>query len=143
MDKTRWSLVLVIWAAGLGAAAQYGKISVVFDRLPLLYPQAGQSISLSVSLVGILGILLGVVAGRFVASFGYRRSLVCCLWLGAAMSAVQALHLPFGLFLLTRLAEGLSHLGLVVAGPTLMAISTTGRARGVALTIWSTFFGVS
>ncbi|OIQ29518.1 MAG: hypothetical protein BM562_11255 [Alphaproteobacteria bacterium MedPE-SWcel] len=141
--RVNWGMVLLIWAAGLGAAAQYGKISVVFDRLPELYPGVGASIGWAVSLVGVLGIVFGVVAGLFVSAFGYRRTLVCCLWLGAAMSALQVLHLPFGLFLLTRVIEGISHLGVVVAGPTLMALLATGAARGVALTIWSTFFGVS
>ena len=52
-DDTRWGLVLVIWAAGLGAAAQYGKISVVFDRMGGLYPLAGGSIAFTVSLGGL------------------------------------------------------------------------------------------
>ena len=142
-DNTRWGLILVIWAAGLGAAAQYGKISIVFDRLGNLYPQAGDAISFSVSLVGVLGILLGVVAGMFVAAFGYRRTLVWALWIGATMSALQALHLPFSAFLLTRVVEGLSHLGLVVAGPTLIAQVSTSKTRSLAMTLWSTFFGVA
>ncbi|UWS01901.1 MFS transporter [Phaeobacter inhibens] len=141
--QTRWGVVMIIWAAGLGAAAQYGKISVIFDRLGLLYPGAGSSLSLTVTMVGVLGILLGVVAGGFVASFGYRRSLVWALWIGAAMSALQALHLPYGLFLATRLIEGLSHLGIVVAAPTLIPQICSPRHRGTALSIWSTFFGVS
>ncbi|CUH81682.1 Major Facilitator Superfamily protein [Tritonibacter multivorans] len=141
--KTLWGAVLAVWAAGLGAAAQYGKISVVFDRLPELYPEAGAGLSWTVSLAGVLGILLGVVAGLFVASFGFRRTLVWSLWLGAAMSLLQMLHLPFGLFLTTRLIEGLSHLGIVVAAPTLMAMLGTDDTRGLLLTIWSTFFGVS
>lgn len=141
--QTNWGAVIAVWAAGLGAAAQYGKISVVFDRLPELYPDAGAALSWTVSLAGVLGILLGVVAGLFVASFGFRRTLVWSLWLGAAMSLLQMLHLPFGLFLATRLIEGLSHLGIVVAAPTLMAILGTEDTRGLLLTIWSTFFGVS
>ncbi|KUP90865.1 major facilitator superfamily protein [Tritonibacter horizontis] len=136
-------MIALVWIAGLGAAAQYGKIGVVFDRLPELYPDVGAALGWTVSLVGVIGIVFGVVAGLFVAAFGYRRTLVCCLWLGAAMSALQVLALPFGLFLATRVVEGISHLGIVVAGPTLMAILATGPARGVALTIWSTFFGVS
>lgn len=140
---TRWGLILAVWAAGLGAAAQYGKISVAFEALGGLYPEAGAALSLSVSMAGVVGILLGVVAGLFVASFGYRRSLVWALWLGAAMSALQVLHLPYGLFLLTRAIEGLSHLGIVVAGPTLMALLANESQRGAALTVWSTFFGVS
>ncbi|MFS4579901.1 MFS transporter [Phaeobacter sp. C3_T13_0] len=141
--QTRWSVVMIIWAAGLGAAAQYGKISVIFDQLGLLYPGAGASLSLTVTMVGVLGILLGVVAGGFVASFGYRRSLVWALWIGAAMSALQALHLPYAVFLATRLVEGLSHLGIVVAAPTLIPQICSPRHRGTAMSIWSTFFGVS
>lgn len=142
-DDTRWGLILVIWAAGLGAAAQYGKISVVFDRMAELYPLAGGSIGFTVSLVGLLGILFGVVAGMFVAGFGYRRTLVWALWIGALMSALQAVHLPFPAFLATRVVEGLSHLGLVVAGPTLIAQVASDKSRGLAMTLWSTFFGVA
>ena len=142
-DNTRWGLILVIWAAGLGAAVQYGKISVVFDRVAELYPLAGGSIGFTVSLVGLLGILFGVVAGMFVAAFGYRRTLVWALWTGAAMSALQALHLPLSAFLATRVIEGLSHLGLVVAGPTLIAQISTEKTRGLAMTLWSTFFAVA
>lgn len=141
--KSRWGVILAVWAAGLGAAAQYGKVSVVFGQLGELYPDAGGALSLSVSMTGVMGILLGVAAGLFVAAFGYRRTLVWALWSGAAMSAVQALHLPYGLFLASRVVEGLSHLGIVVAGPTLMALLASSRQRGTALTLWSTFFGVA
>ncbi|MEP2717259.1 MFS transporter [Pseudophaeobacter sp.] len=140
---TRWPLILAIWAAGLGVAAQYGKISVIFDRMGALYPDAGAGVSFTVSLVGIVGIIFGVVAGLFVSSIGYRRSLIWSLWLGAAMSGLQALHPPFELFLLTRLIEGLSHLGVVVAGPTLIAALSSYKDRGLAMTLWSTFFGVA
>jgi MFS family permease len=143
VGKTRWGLIFAVWAAGLGAAAQYGKISVVFSRMGELYPAAGASIGFTVSLVGLLGILLGVIAGAFVASFGYRRTLVLALWTGAAMSALQALHLPFFLFLATRIIEGLSHLGMVVAAPTLIAQIASDKDRGTALTLWGTFFGVA
>ncbi|WP_264213702.1 MFS transporter [Leisingera thetidis] len=141
--NSRWGLILAVWAAGLGAAAQYGKISVIFGRMGELYPQAGGALGFSVSLVGTLGILLGVVAGLYVAAFGYRRTLVWALWAGAAMSALQALHLPFGLFLASRVAEGLSHLGIVVAGPVLIAQLSSDRGRGLAMTLWSTFFAVA
>jgi len=140
---TRWPLVIAIWAAGLGVAAQYGKISIIFDRMVELYPAAGGALSFTVSLVGIVGIVFGLVAGLFVSSIGFRRTMVWCLWIGAAMSALQALHLPFGLFLLTRLIEGISHLGVVVAGPTLIAALSSNRDRGLAMTLWSTFFGVA
>ncbi|MEM9551058.1 MAG: MFS transporter [Pseudomonadota bacterium] len=141
--RTAWGLVLALWAAGLGAAAQYGKISVIFDRMAALYPEAGTSIGFTVSLVGFLGLLLGVVAGACVAAFGYRRTIVAALWAGAAMSLFQALQPPFAAFLLSRVVEGLSHLGLVVAIPTLIAQISAERDRGLTLTLWGTFFGVA
>ncbi len=142
-DTTDWTLVLLIWAAGLGAAAQYGKISVVFDRLPEVYPDAGTALGFAVSLVGFLGILLGIVAGVLVARIGYRRALLSALIVGAAMSAVQALFPPLPLFLATRVVEGAAHLAIVVAAPTMIAQIAAPRDGGLALTLWGTFFGVA
>ncbi len=142
-ERTRWGVVLLIWCAGLGAAAQYGKVSVVFEQMAELFPGVGSAIGFTVSLVGFLGILLGIIAGMVVSAFGFRRTLVAALLSGAAMSALQGLDLPFWGFLATRVIEGLSHLGLVVAAPTLIAQISSPRHRGAALTLWSTFFAVA
>lgn len=141
--KTPWVEILLIWAAGLGAAAQYGKVSVVFDPLSTLYPEAGASVSLAVSVVGLCGILLGTVAGLLAARLGYRRVLILCLWVGAITGVMQGLHLPFWAFLISRAVEGASHLGIVVAGPTLIAALAGAQHRNLAMTLWGTFFGVS
>jgi MFS transporter, DHA1 family, inner membrane transport protein len=141
--KTNFLLVFLLWGAGLGAAAQYAKVSVVFSYLPSLYPSAGASIGLAVSLVGAVGIILGVVAGVLVSRLGYRRTLLAALWAGAAISALQALVPPFAAFLALRVAEGMSHLALVVALPTLIAQVSAPQHRGFTLTLWGTFFGVA
>lgn len=141
--RTNWFLVILIWLGGLGAAAQYGKVSVIFSEISTRYPEAGSSVGFAVSLVGFVGILLGVVAGMYVSAIGYRRVLVGSLWLGAGVSAVQALDLPFAFFLISRVIEGVSHLGVVVAGPTLIAQVSSDRMRGVTMSLWSTFFGVA
>ncbi len=47
-------LIIAIWAAGLGAAAQFGKISILFDDLVAIYGGAGR-IALMVSVVGWSG----------------------------------------------------------------------------------------
>ena len=136
-------MVWLLWAAGLGAAAQYGKISVVFDRLPTIYPDAGAQLGFAVSLVGFLGILFGVVAGVIVARAGFRRALLAGLLLGSIVSFVQASLPALPIFLATRILEGATHLAIVVAAPTLIAQICTDRSRGLALTLWGTFFGVS
>lgn len=142
-ETTSFLRVFALWAAGLGAAAQYGKMSVIFDLLPGLYPDAGPSLGFLVSLVGGVGILLGVVAGLVVARVRYRRALLSALWLGAAVSAFQALTPSFGWMLASRLVEGLSHLAIVVAAPTLIAQISAPKDRGFTLTLWGTFFGVA
>ncbi|WP_439110833.1 MFS transporter [Lentibacter sp.] len=141
--KTNFPLVFLLWGAGLGAAAQYAKVSVVFDSLPELYPEAGAALGLAVSLVGAVGLVLGVVAGILVARAGFRRTLLLALWGGAVLSALQALVPPFVAFLALRLLEGVSHLALVVALPTFIAQLSAPAHRGLTLTLWGTFFGVA
>ncbi|MEM6887131.1 MAG: MFS transporter [Pseudomonadota bacterium] len=143
MQKTSWGLVVGLWGAGLGAAAQYGKFSVTFDRLPQIYPDAGTALGLVVSLVGLTGIFLGVAAGLLVARFRYRRALLWALWVGAALSLFQATLPPMPWLLASRALEGLSHLAIVVATPTLIAQLCAPRDLGLALTLWGTFFGVA
>lgn len=136
-------LVLALWGAGLGSAAQYGKVSVVFDLLPQAYPAAGAGIGWIVSLVGLVGIFFGVVAGLVVARIRYRRALLWALWVGAGVSLLQALLPPLPWMLGLRVVEGASHLAIVVAAPTLIAQLCADKDRGLALTLWGTFFGVA
>lgn len=138
-----WPLILALWGAGLGAAMQYAKFSVIYDLLEGIYPQGGAALGWLVSAIGAVGIVLGVVAALLVARVRYRRALLGALWLGAGVSVLQALLPPLPVMLGLRLIEGVSHLALVVAAPTLIAQIATQRQRGLALTLWGTFFGVA
>jgi DHA1 family inner membrane transport protein len=143
MTKTPVGLILLLWGAGLGAAAQYAKVSVIFDQLPDVYPDAGAALGFAVSLVGFIGIIFGVVAGLLVARIRYWRALLWALWLGAVVSALQSFLPSFEWFLVLRGIEGLSHLAVVVAAPTLIAQLSAPQHRGLSLTLWGTFFGVA
>jgi len=138
-----WPLILALWGAGLGAAMQYAKISVIYDLLAASYPEGGAALGWLVSMVGGIGIVLGVVSALLVARIRYRRALLGALWLGAAVSLGQALLPPLPVMLALRTLEGVSHLAIVVAAPTLIAQIATDRQRGLALTLWGTFFGVA
>ncbi len=142
-QKTRFGVILGLWAAGLGAAAQFGKIAVSFSMLADVYGTTGAALGFVVSLVGLVGIIFGVTAGLIVAQVGYRRSLISALVLGALASAYQATLPPLALFLASRAVEGASHLAIVVAVPTLIAQLSAPRQRGLTLSLWSTFFGVA
>ncbi|MBL4645883.1 MAG: hypothetical protein JKY99_05435, partial [Rhizobiales bacterium] len=67
------ALILVLWTAGLGAAAQFAKISLIFPDLQNYYADAGSALGFMVSLLSFLGIVLGLFAGMLVARLGFRK----------------------------------------------------------------------
>jgi len=137
-------IILVLWGAGLGSAAQFGKVSILFDRIALHYAGAGQvTIGLIVSIVGLVGLIFGTTAGLLVQRLGYRRVLVWALGAGAVLSTVQAVFPPLPVMLALRAVEGLSHLAIVVAAPVMIAQTSSLRYQGLAMTLWSSFFAVS
>lgn len=136
--------VLAIWCAGLGAAAQFGKISVLFEVLSGQYQgYSAVAVGLIVSIVGIVGLIFGTTAGLIVARIGPRRAIVAALVMAAAMSALQSTGLSYPLLIASRVVEGVSHLAIVVVGPTVMATLANDRYRGLVMTLWSSFFGVA
>lgn len=137
-------LVFLLWCAGLGAAAQFGKISILFETLGATYGANGEvALGLVVSIVGMVGLIFGTTAGLLVARIGPRRAIVAALLAGAAMSALQSLMPAYPLMLASRIVEGASHLAIVVVGPTMIATLAPEARRPLAMTLWSSFFGVT
>ncbi|MGQ7846967.1 MFS transporter [Granulosicoccus sp. 3-233] len=136
-------LILLLWAAGLGAAGQFSKFSVILPEVAALYPERGASIGFLVSMVSFVGVVLGLSAGILLNRIGARQTLILSLLLGAAVSLFQSLLPAFSIMLGSRILEGLSHLGIVVAAPTLMSTLTSSRWQPLAMSLWGTFFGVS
>jgi DHA1 family inner membrane transport protein len=136
--------ILILWGAGLGAAAQFGKISILFDQISVHYAGAGTvTIGLIVSIVGFVGLIFGTTAGLLVQRLGYRHVLVWALVSGAILSALQATLPPLPVLLMLRAVEGFSHLAIVVAAPVMIAQTAPLRHQGLAMTLWSSFFAVS
>lgn len=59
------------------------------------------------------------------------------------MSALQSLMPAYPLMLASRIVEGASHLAIVVVGPTMIATLAPAHRRPLAMTLWSSFFGVT
>ena len=128
-------LILLLWASGLGAAAQFAKVGLILPELAAVYPEAGAAIGWLVSLISVMGMVLGLFAGLLAVRIGLKRLLVVSLLLGAVCSFAQALLPPFGWMLASRVVEGASHLGLVVTAPTLIALLAPPDWRGFAMTL--------
>ncbi len=141
-DPSPVLLILILWGAGLGASMQFAKVAVSFPALQTIYAGSDSALGLMLSSISLLGVFLGLLAGFMVASYGFRRMLLWALLLGAALSAGQSALPDLPIFLVSRLAEGASHLAIVVAAPTLMAVLAPEKWRDLAMTLWSAFFGV-
>ena len=144
--------IFAIWAAGLGAAAQFGKMSVAFPALEHVYSghsaagyaaHSAVAIGLLLSVVGMVGLVFGTTAGLIVARVGARRAMLAALVAGAALSALQSLTPPYAAMMLLRGLEGCSHLAIVVVGPTAIAAAAPPARQGAAMTLWSSFFGLT
>ncbi|MEL7214015.1 MAG: MFS transporter [Pseudomonadota bacterium] len=142
-QRTDWRLVILLWGAGLLAAAQFAKISLILPQVAAFFQSDLAAVAPIVSVVGIVGIIGGVMAGALVSRMGARRVILAALLGGGVLSLIQAIGLPYGVMLGLRMLEGVSHLALVVAAPTLMIRVSRARDQSVVMGLWATFFGVS
>jgi MFS transporter, AAHS family, 3-hydroxyphenylpropionic acid transporter len=141
--QTQWLEVIFLWLAGVSAAMQFAKLSVSYDAVMMHYQTGATLTGLTLSVVGIAGLIFGVFAGMIANRIGYLKVLVGALFLGGVLSFLQSLLPHFSLFLLTRLLEGFSQLGVVVAAPTLIAKLSAPQHRSLTMGLWGTFFGVA
>ncbi|MEL6958552.1 MAG: MFS transporter [Pseudomonadota bacterium] len=139
--RTPWGLIFLLWTVGLLAAGQFAKVSLTLGPLAAAYPDA--PVAFIVSAVAITGIALGAVAGSVVARIGARRAILIAVALSGVMSLVQALPLSFGLLLVSRAVEGVGHLLLVVALPTMIAALARPADKPLVMGLWGAFFGVA
>lgn len=137
-------IVMAVFCAGMGAAAQFGKISILFDDISMVYAGHGAvAMGWMVSIVGLVGLIFGVVAGVVIGPLGLRRAMVAALLIAALASVAQSVLPPYPVMMALRVVEGASHLAIVVAGPVLMARAATPGTLGLVMALWGSFFGLS
>lgn len=141
--QTDLLIIFLVWAAGLGAAAQFGKIAVALGAFRAAYPVSEVALGFLISCVGMVGLIFGVLGGILITRIGIRRAFVIGMLAAAALSALQAFMLPYPVMIALRVLEGASHLAIVIAGPILMARHSSDAARPAVMTLWSSFFGLS
>jgi MFS family permease len=130
---------LVVFAAGIAAAATIGKLVPHIPRLAAEFDVSLGAAGFLVSAVMLPGALVGPLFGALVDRMPPRR----VAFFGLALEALASAALPFAsnlwLFLGLRLLEGVGYMLVVVAG-TLMVVSVTSpRHRTVSLSTWSSF----
>jgi MFS transporter, DHA1 family, inner membrane transport protein len=138
---TDWLVIAVLFTAGLVAAMQFGKVAPIMGDVQAAFGLDLVGAGFAVSILGLVGLIFGVAAGAVVAAIGLKRALLIALFGGAAMAALGAFAPNSIVFLASRLAEGFSHLLVVVAAPALMTAHSTRKDMPFVLAIWGCFFG--
>ncbi|TDR33029.1 MFS transporter [Hydromonas duriensis] len=139
--QTHWARIFLLWCCGLTASMQFAKVAVVFKDFLTAYAVTPAELGWCLSIVGMVGLIFGVAAGLFAHALGFRRLLLVGLGLGAVLSILQTFMLPYPLFFMTRMLEGLSHLIIIVIAPILITACSAPQHRSITMGLWSTFFG--
>ena len=135
-EQRRWGMVFLAVAAGMMAAAHLGKVPPV---LPVIRAELGLDLVFGgwvVSIFAATAMTLGVFAGTVVDGLGYRRVMLVGLAAVSLGSAAGGFATNGAALLASRCLEGLGFLAVMVAGPILIANSTVGGDRRLALGIW-------
>ncbi|MFI5033753.1 MAG: MFS transporter [Reyranellales bacterium] len=139
---TSWPRLLLIYAIGVIAAGQLG---IVPPLVPALRAELGLSLATAgavVSIVTLVGGLLGLPAGAFAERVGHARAFRLGLLVMAIAAGLCATAHGAALLLAARTLAGVGYLLVVVAGPSLMAMLAERRHWSVALSLWGTFVPV-
>nr|CAA6829984.1 MAG: Unknown protein [uncultured Thiotrichaceae bacterium] len=139
-QQTRWSTIILLFAAGFLAAFQYAKIPFMLPDLLLQVPMSALQQASLLSVIGIVGVIGGVSAGVVCQIVGLRRTLLSGLAV-AMLGAVLPLWVSdYSLLLLGRLIEGVGHMAIVVSVPTLMLPLCAATDRPKVMALWSCYF---
>jgi predicted MFS family arabinose efflux permease len=145
MDKVRtnWFMVIVLWLAGIAAAMQFAKFSFAFDFLKNQYNVSPFWIGLSLSIVGFIGLVFGITISIYISKIGQNKILLVSLLLGIIISLIQAFNPIFPIVFISRIMEGISHLGIVVTAPIIMVLFSSEKHHSIVMGLWSSFFGIA
>ncbi len=136
---TNWPVVLLVIGAGIVVAFQIGKAPAA---LPLLRADLGLGLVASgwvISMMNVIGTLLGMLIGAFADRLGHRRVILAGLALVAAASLAGAAAQGAATLLTSRFFEGLGFMMVVVAGPALIVRATDPHDLKLAFGGWGSY----
>jgi MFS family permease len=137
-----WPRLLLVYGIGVLAAGQLGivppLVSALQGELGLSLVAAGTI----VSIITLVGGLLGLPAGALAERIGHGRAFCLGLLVMAVSAGLCAVAQGAPLLLAARALAGLGYLLVVVAGPSLLAALAEPQHQPVALSLWGTFVPV-
>lgn len=132
------SVGLVV-GAGVLAACQVGKVIIALPAVRADLEMSLTTAGFVLSSYTIVGAALGGLAGTFVERLGRRRVLVASLLVLGAGAVMGAASPTTALLLASRVVEGFGFMGVVVAGPSLIANAAGPANRRLSLGLWGAY----
>jgi predicted MFS family arabinose efflux permease len=139
-ESTHWPQIALLYATGMLAAFQYAKVAYMLPGLQAQTAMSTLQQALALSVIGLVGALLGACAGALCQALGLRRTLLWGLGIGAVGAALPLLASHYGLLLAARVVESAAHMAIVVSVPTLMLGLCAPRDRARVMALWSCYF---
>ena len=144
-EHRSWWLVWLVWACGAAGAAQVGKVP---PALPGMIDSLGISLTLSgwiASTVSLIGIGIGVFAGRLSDRLGARNTISLGLLAISAGCILGTTATTASWLIATRILEGAGLVMVMASAPALMQRHAPAGQISMAMGIWGTFmpFGVA
>ncbi len=139
---TSWGRISLLYGIGVLAAGQLG---VVPPLVPALQRDLGLSLAMAgmiVSIVTLVGAVLGLLAGNWSERIGHARALRIGILTMASAAALCAMSDDATTLLAARGLAGIGYLLVVVAGPSLMVSTSEPRHHAFTLSLWGTFVPV-
>ncbi|MBS1138556.1 MAG: transporter [Proteobacteria bacterium] len=133
---------LIIISSGIVAAMHIGKVP---PALPAMQRALGLSLvetGFLVSMVQMLGMLFGVLAGRLCDLIGGRKSLVIGQSILAIASLAALVTTSVTELLVLRALEGAGFLLVVLPAPKLIRSSLDESKLSIFLGLWGTYMGI-
>ncbi|MBL8587653.1 MAG: MFS transporter, partial [Methylobacteriaceae bacterium] len=133
---------LFVILGGVVAAAQIGKAIAALPALRAEFGLGLDSAAFILSVFAALGAGLAIPASLVASRIGARRSFSGGLALIAVASAAGAAAPTAGVLLATRFVEGAGFLGVILAGPGLIARLAQDSRRPALMAAWGAFMGL-
>lgn len=143
IERTRWFPITLLVLCGIAAAVMFSKVSVSFAAITEHYRVSETVTAWLISAPAVVGIVFGLTASVVAARLGFRRVLIVCLIVATFLALAQSSLLPLPLFFVSRVIEGITHIGIVVSAPVLIIQFAARRQRALAMSLWATFFGLA
>ncbi|PWQ94393.1 CynX/NimT family MFS transporter [Leucothrix pacifica] len=142
VNKTNWSLVLIIVFAGITAATNIGKVAPV---IPLIQQELGLSlvnVGWVVSGFSLAAMFLCLLMSVLATQVGnYRLAVLALLMMGAG-GLISANAGSFPALLSGRVTESLGFVMIAVTGPALLAKVALPEDMAIAITLWTIWLPV-